>query len=199
MTNTRTRILDIAQDAVLAKGFEATSIEEITAAAEITKGGFFYHFADKNALALALVDRYIDDEEALFDDLFGRAAQLSDDPLQTMLIGLKLMAELLENMPEGHPGCLVATSCYQARLFDGQVQQANRRAMLSWRARFLTMFEDIAAQHPPKDKVDLSDLADMLSGVVEGGIILSKAVDDPNATARQVLMFRSYVKILFQP
>ena len=52
--DTRTRIMDIAQDAILQKGFDATSIEEIVAAAEITKGGFFYHFPDKNALARAL-------------------------------------------------------------------------------------------------------------------------------------------------
>ena len=38
--------MDIAQDAVLAKGFDATSIDEIVAAADITKGGFFYHFKD---------------------------------------------------------------------------------------------------------------------------------------------------------
>ena len=38
---TRQRILDVAQDAVLAKGFDATSIDEIVANAEITKSGFF--------------------------------------------------------------------------------------------------------------------------------------------------------------
>lgn len=198
MTETRTRILDIAEKGILAKGFEATSIEEITAEAEITKGGFFYHFQDKNALALALLDRYIEAEDQLFDDIFSRAEDLSDDPLQTMLIGLKLLAELLDDIPGGHPGCLVATSCYQSRLFNSQVHEANRRALLGWRNRFETMFETIAETYPPKDKVNLTDLADMLSGVVEGGIILSKAVGDPKASARQVLLFRSYVKLLFQ-
>ncbi|HYN46828.1 MAG TPA: helix-turn-helix domain-containing protein, partial [Allosphingosinicella sp.] len=48
---TRARILDMAEEAILAKGFDATSIEEIVAAAEITRSGFFYHFRDKNELA----------------------------------------------------------------------------------------------------------------------------------------------------
>jgi hypothetical protein len=48
---TRERILEIAETAVLAKGFGATSIDEVIAEAGLTKSGFFYHFKDKNALA----------------------------------------------------------------------------------------------------------------------------------------------------
>lgn len=109
---TRRRIMDVAQDAVLAKGFDATSIDEIVASAELTKSGFFYHFRDKNALALALIERHIDVENQLFDDLLERARDLADDPLQRALIALKLLAELIEDMPNGHPGCVVATAVY---------------------------------------------------------------------------------------
>ncbi len=189
----------MAQESILAKGFDANSIEEIVAAAEITKGGFFYHFPDKNALAKALIDRYIEDEEALFDDLFKRASELSDDPLQRALIGLKLMAELLEDMPHGHPGCLVASAVYQDRLFSGDVRDTNRAALLNWRRRFREHFEEIAALYPPRDEVDLDCLADMVSTVVEGGIVVSKAIDDPRVTAYQVMLLRSYIKLLFQP
>ena len=47
-SDTRERILDVAEAAVLEKGFAATSIEEVIAAVGITKSGFFYHFKDKN-------------------------------------------------------------------------------------------------------------------------------------------------------
>ena len=194
---TRTKIMDVAQDAILAKGFDATSIEEIVASAEITKSGFFYHFRDKNALALALVERYIDDEDRLFDELFARAKELTDDPLQVALIGLKFLAELIENMPEGHPGCLVATAAYQDRLFDQHVRAANRRAVLGWRARFRALFEEIAQVYEMNDNVDLAHLADMVSVVVEGGIVLSRAVGEPKLTSAQVMLLRSYVKLLF--
>jgi TetR/AcrR family transcriptional repressor of nem operon len=42
---TRERILEIAEAAVRAKGFETTSIEEIICEAGITKSGFFYHIS----------------------------------------------------------------------------------------------------------------------------------------------------------
>lgn len=199
VTDTRDRILDLAESAVLAKGFDATSIDETVAAAEITKGGFFYHFPDKTALARALIERYIAREEALFDDLFTRAAELSDDPLHSFLIGLKLMAELLDDLPGGHPGCLIATAAYQDRLFDDGVRALNRQATLAWRARFLTHLQAIAARYPPRQTVDLQALADMVSGVVEGGIILARILREPQALAAQVLAFRGLVQALFAP
>ena len=195
--DTRQRILDVAQDSVLAKGFDATSIEEIVAGAEITKSGFFYHFRDKNALAHALIERHIEVEDALFDGLFERAAELSDDPLQRALIGLKLLAELNEDMPGGHPGCLVATAAYQDRLFDAQVRQANRKAVLGWRRRFRAMFDDIAQSYAPCEPVELDALADMVSAVIEGGIVMARALEEPSATSQQVMLLRSYVKLLF--
>ena len=45
---------------MLAKGFAATSIEELIAAAGITKSGFFYHFKDKGELAKGLMLRYLE-------------------------------------------------------------------------------------------------------------------------------------------
>jgi TetR/AcrR family transcriptional repressor of nem operon len=198
-SETRKKIMDVAQDAVLAKGFDATSIDEIVANAEITKSGFFYHFRDKNALAHALIERHIEVEDQLFDDLIGRARELSDDPLQVALIGFKLLAELIEDMPDGHPGCVVATAVYQDRLFNRDVREANRRAVQGWRRRFRAMFDDIAAVYPASDEVDLDHLADMVSSVIEGGIIMARALDEPRVTAQQILVLRSYIKLLFAP
>lgn len=195
----RNVILDVAQDAVLVKGFNATSIDEIVAAAEITKSGFFYHFRDKNALALALIDRHIEVEDQLFDDLLGRAQELSDDPLQSALIGLKLLAELIEDMPGGHPGCIIAAATYQDRLFNQDVREANRRAILGWRKRFRKMFEQIIEVYPMRDKVDIDHLSDMVSSVIEGGLIMSRGLADPMITAQQIMLLRSYLKLLFTP
>lgn len=198
-SQTRTRILDIAQDAVLAKGFEATSIDEIVAGAEITKSGFFYHFRDKNALARALLERYIEDEDRLFDDLWARARELNDDPLHATLIALKLLAELFADLPGAHPGCLVAATTYQDRLFDARVSQLNRNAFLSWRNRFRSVFEDIAKRYPPREDIDIEVLADTFSTVCEGGIVIGRALGDSKVLADQLLLFRSFVKQTFAP
>jgi AcrR family transcriptional regulator len=195
--NTRERILEVAEAAVLDKGFAGTSIEELIAAVGITKGGFFYHFRDKGELAKALLERYVANETRLFDELFGRADELHDDPLHAVLIGLKMLSELLDDLPSGHPGCMVAAVCYQERLFSREVVELNAAAVLSWRKRFSGRFARIAEIHTPKIPVDFDDLADMLSGLADGGIILSKVLKDRNALPRQVLLYRDFVRAVF--
>jgi TetR/AcrR family transcriptional regulator, transcriptional repressor for nem operon len=194
---TRERILDAAETSVLEKGFAATSIEELIAAVGITKSGFFYHFKDKGALAKALLVRYIEREDALFDELFGRADELNEDPLHGFLVGLKMLSELLADLPGGHPGCLVASYCYQDRLFDKEVRELNAAAVLGWRRRFRTRLEVIAKRYKPRIKVDLDDLADMLSAIADGGIILAKVTKDKDALPRQVLLYRDFVRSVF--
>lgn len=196
---TRERIMDVAEAAILAKGFGGTSIDEVIAETGITKSGFFYHFSDKNALALKLLERYIVREEELLDDLFARARELNDDPLHSFLIGLKLLAELLGDIPNGHPGCLVATYCYNEQLFDKKVRDLYAETVLSWRVRFRAMLDEIVIIYPPREPVDLDSLADMVNNTVEGGIVMSKALRDSKVIVDQLVLMRSYIKLLFTP
>ncbi|MFA5900371.1 MAG: TetR/AcrR family transcriptional regulator [Hyphomicrobium sp.] len=193
----RERILEFAEASVLEKGFDATSIDELISAVGITKSGFFYHFRDKTELARVLLARYIERETAMFDELFGRADQLTDDPLHGFLVGLKMLAELVADLPNGHPGCLIASYCYQDRLFDQEVRDLNAQSVLLWRARFRAQLDRIAEHYPPRIHIDLDDLADMLSAVADGGIILSKVLRDPDAMPRQILLYRDFVKAVF--
>jgi TetR/AcrR family transcriptional repressor of nem operon len=163
----------------------------------VTKSGFFYHFKDKNELARALLVRYVEREDALFDDLFNRADELNEDPLHGFLVGLKMMSELMADLPNGHPGCLVASFCYQDRLFDKEVRTLNTKAVLNWRRRFRERLELIAARYQPKTPVNLDDLADMLSVIADGGIILTRVVSDRQALPRQIMLYRDFIRGVF--
>ncbi|WP_206035643.1 TetR/AcrR family transcriptional regulator [Roseomonas sp. HF4] len=195
--NARERLLDLAETAVLQKGFGATSIDELIAGAGISKSGFFYHFRDKGELAKALLARYVERDRAILDDLFARADALNDDPLHGFLVGLMLFAEMMAEMTEVHPGCMVAAVCYQEQLFDREIQDMNGAAVLSWRTRFRERLDLIAARYPPRIEVDLEALADMLSVMVDGGITISKVLRDPKLLARQVLLYRSFIRAVF--
>lgn len=194
---TRERILEVAEAAVLAKGFSNTSIDEIIAEVELTKNGFFYHFKDKTELAKAMLQRYIENDNAFFDDIFGTGRELSEDPLHAFLIGLKIFAERMGEMETAHPGCLIAAFAYHDKQYNADMRQLNSEAIQAWRVRFRAEFERIAEVYPPKVDVDLDHLADMITVVVEGGIVLSKAIGNPRALADQLLLFRTYVRTVF--
>ena len=53
----RERILDATERVILRDGPHAVSIDAVLLAAEVSKGGFFHHFATKDALLVALLER----------------------------------------------------------------------------------------------------------------------------------------------
>lgn len=194
---TRQRILDIAYDSIVHKGFAATSIEELVEAAGITKSGFFYHFKDKNDLARQALERFIAEDNELMTRLTERARALSDDPLQAYLLFLNLYAEAMDEMVELHPGCMISTVTYQAALFDQVVIRMNEASVLALRQRFASWLEEIGERHPPRWPADYDALADMLTAIVEGSIVLSRALGDRGLMGRQTRLYREHVKALF--
>lgn len=194
---TRERILDLAYMAIIQKGFAATSIEELVAAAGITKSGFFYHFRDKNDLARQILERYQAENEVFQSGLENRARELSDDPLHSYLIFLKLYAEAMVETIERHPGCLVAMITFQDQSFDRTVAAMNVEGLFCWRRRFLAWLEEIAAVYPPRVEVDLVAMADGVFGITASALTLSKTLKDPQIMAQQLLLYRDQVRLTF--
>jgi len=195
--DTRENIQKVAEQLILKKGYSGTSIDEIIKQANITKGGFFYHFSGKNALAKSLLQRYLVEDEIFFNQLFARAESLSEDPLQQMLIFLKLLAETMANLSDVHPGCLVASFAYESEQFDDDVRELAAEGILSWRKLFVTRLENIKEKYAVKQDVVLDEIADMLSSVLEGGIIMSRVLSDQKILSQQILQHRTYLRFLF--
>jgi AcrR family transcriptional regulator len=194
---TREHIMATAESIILQRGYSGTSIEDIIGEAGITKGGFFYHFDGKNDLAKNLMLRYLDQDDKFFTGLAERARSLTEDPLQQLLIFLKLMAEAMADLPGTHPGCLVASFTYEAQQFDDEVRELNTQGVLSWRRLFMELLESVSEKYPMKIEQPLEELADMLSSVIEGGIIMSKVLHDRHILPNQLLHYRNYIRLVF--
>jgi AcrR family transcriptional regulator len=195
---TRENILAAAEQIILKKGFTGTSIEEIIAASNITKSGFFYHFNGKNELAVGLVERYQREDDRIFGEMISRAESLSEDPLQQLLIFLRLMAEMFADLPKGHPGCLVASFTYESLQFDPAVIDRVRDGVLVWRELFAELIGRAAARYPMRVDIALDDLADMLTSVMEGGIVTSITLRDSDILIRQINNYRHFIRLLFE-
>jgi AcrR family transcriptional regulator len=194
---TRERLMDLAYESIVEKGFAATSIEELVEAAGITKSGFFYHFRDKNDLARQLFERFLSEDEGIMETLEKRARELSDDPLQSFLIFLNVYAQMMDDMEALHPGCMVATVTSQERMFDAEVRQMNVDYLRRMRERFVRWLKEIVARYPPRIPVELDELADQLNVIVEGAIIQSKALRDESLMGKQTRLYRNLIKLLF--
>lgn len=75
----RADLLDIAQKVFLEKGFEAATINDILAAATLSKGGFYHHFKSKDDVLNALRIRYT---QQFLEAVEGRMAALPGEALE---------------------------------------------------------------------------------------------------------------------
>jgi TetR/AcrR family transcriptional repressor of nem operon len=198
-TATRARILDAAQQLVLAQGFAGTSVDEVIAAAATTKGGFFHHFASKQELARMLVQRYVEEDMLLLDELFDRAERLSRDPLQQLLLFVAFQEEAAGKLASEQPGCLYASFCYERDLVDDETRELIAGAVLAWRERTRRKLDEVVALYPPRLPVDLDALADEGLAIFEGAYVLSRARREPQLLEGQLRHFRTYLELLFAP
>lgn len=89
---TRERLTKVAMELFLARGFEATTLDDIAAAADISRRSFFHYFASKEDVVLAWQDG---STEALVATI---AARPADEPMLTAAENALLsMAERLES------------------------------------------------------------------------------------------------------
>lgn len=196
--NTRERILANAEALTLEKGFAGTSIDDILKATEITKGAFFYHFKTKAELARALVERYWSRDYELFEQLSKRADELSEDPLQSMLIFLKLFEEFIEQLEEPPSGCIFASYVYEIYQFDVGIREFIADGFKEWQKLYEHRIERIIKKYPPKIEIDAGELAEMIICIIEGGFILSKSLEESKLIARSVRQFRRYLQLIFE-
>ena len=106
----RARLLDAAVQVIRTKGLSATSVDDLCAAAGVTKGAFFHHFESKQALAVAAAEHWSQTTGALFAAADYHAIA---DPLDRILGYLDLRARLIAGSPADYT-CLVGTMTQEA-------------------------------------------------------------------------------------
>lgn len=189
----RRKLLDAALALIRAKGFAATSVDELCARAGVTKGAFFHHFASKADLAVAAANHWSESTGELFAQApYHRHA----DPLDRVLAYLDFRKELLQGeVPEFT--CLVGTMVQETFDTDPRIRAACD-ASISGHARTLesdiaeaAKLHGIAADFTPES------LALHTQAVLQGAFILAKAKGGAEIAAASIDHLRRYVELLF--
>lgn len=196
---TRKELLDLAEIAILEKGYAATSIDELIAQAGITKSGFFYHFEDKLELAKQLLRRDNAAIEAALRTLFKAAEIAHPDPLDALLDAMSRYANAAAASPTSRPGCLAAAFSYQHALLDEEMQQLVRQGLTFKRRIIGEALARAAAKYPPPAALDLDALADMAIAIVQGAMIMDRVRDSAPVMHAQMELYRTYLRTLFGP
>ena len=73
---TKNRILKVAEECFAKNGFDLTGIAEICNKANVSKGGFYYHYLSKQALILELLNSWLDKLDNQLDSASSRSGNV---------------------------------------------------------------------------------------------------------------------------
>jgi AcrR family transcriptional regulator len=86
---TRQRLLDAAEQVFANKGYHGTVVDDIIRASDSSKGGFYFHFPNKQAIFLSLVDKLVPRLATAID----RAIAAETDPIAQLDAALRTVLE----------------------------------------------------------------------------------------------------------
>ncbi len=86
---TRRRLLDAAETVFADKGYHGAAVDDIIQASASSKGGFYFHFPNKEAIFLALIDALTPKLESAVD----HAIAGEDDPVAQLDAALRVALE----------------------------------------------------------------------------------------------------------
>jgi TetR/AcrR family transcriptional repressor of nem operon len=188
----RARLIEAARSLVRHKGFAATSVDDLCAAAGVTKGAFFHHFASKEALGVALVDDWTATTGAMFAS---HPYNFKDDPLDRVFAYIDLRRELL-GQPVPEFSCVAGTTVQEAYETSPPIREATERSIRSGFAHVLPHLEQALARSPVPG-VTAEGLAQQFQVATQGGIILAKALNDPAPARAAFDHLERYLRLLF--
>jgi len=196
-TATRDRILDSAQRLMLDRGFAATSVDEVIAGAQSSKGAFFHHFPTKNDLGQALVARYAAADVAHLHAFMATAEAETDDPAQQLVAFIRLFEEAADDIVhEQQNSCLYISFVQDRRLVTDGCTEVISDAVLAWRDVLGAKLEAAAEGGLAVAGVDLDDLADHVFVTFEGAFVLARTMGDGRHMRAQLGVLRHLLAAL---
>jgi TetR/AcrR family transcriptional regulator, transcriptional repressor for nem operon len=178
---------------IRAKGYSATTVDDICRATDLSKGAFFHHFNSKEELAVAAAAHFSDMAERLFGTAPYRELA---DPLDRLIGYVEFRTTILAG-PVPEFTCLLGTMVQEAY----ETHPAIRRACETYiGAHAAEVAKDVAAAkalYAPRADWSAESLALYTQAVLQGAFILAKSKGGPDVARDCLAHLRRYLLQLF--
>ena len=163
---THERIVEVAARAIRRSGYNGTGVADIMKEAGLTHGGFYAHFASREAMLAEAADRAGAEAVAVSEHV---AASVPPEQALQAMMHAYLSREHLE---------AIETGCPVAALGSEMPRQAPEVRRAATR-RIREMIDVVARQSPDSGQPGAHDHALVTVAAMIGTLLLARAVDDP--------------------
>jgi TetR/AcrR family transcriptional repressor of nem operon len=191
--DSKTKLLDAALQVIRAKGYAATTVEDICTEAGVTKGSFFHHFKSKDDLALSATAHW----EAMTEGFFASAPYHQPaDPLDRLLGYVKFRGAILSGELPDYT-CLLGTLVQETYATHPDIRAACDRGMSRHIAE---LTRDVAAAkklYAPKARWSAESVGYFIQSALQGSFIFAKAKQSPEVVRDNLDHLQRYLESLF--
>lgn len=173
--DTRNRILDAARDVLAEEGMEGFTTRRVAARAGISHGMCHYHFVDKQALILALVEHARSDWIQPLQDMVA-APETAEERMRAIIdwIAEPATGEVMR----------VHSTLYRFALADDPIRQRLATEYALWREQFVKVFQDLATEKRLQG-LDARAIGETFASAADG--LVQQQSLDPDIDTRSLL------------
>ena len=190
---TRTGLLDAALQVIRSKGYSATTIDDICAAAGVTKGSFFHHFSNKEELAIAATRHWNEVTGGLFASAPYQQVQ---DPRARILAYIDFRAQIVQGAALGdlaNVTCLLGTMVQETFDSHPAIRAACREGIEGHARTLVPTIAEAKALYAPDADWSAESLALYTQAALQGAFIIAKAQGNSDIAVQCITHLRRYV------
>ncbi|WP_294669694.1 TetR/AcrR family transcriptional regulator [uncultured Fluviicola sp.] len=189
---TRLTILQKAFELIYVKGYQTTSIDDILATTQVTKGAFYYHFKNKDEMGLAIINEIL---KPTMTESFITPLQNPGDPLE-FIYGM--MQHLLIGNPFLKPefGCPASNITQEMTPWNADFGHAMNELMKQWEDTLVEVLEKGKAAGFVKKDVHSKQVTIMVMSGYWGVRNLGKLDQGKESYSRYLKELKNYLNSL---
>lgn len=169
---TRNRVLDAATALVFERGVAATTLDDVRAAAGVSKGQLYHYFADKEDLVHAVIDRTV-------QQVLDAQPALADLSSWTAIAGWFDDLVQLQIARQAVGGCPIGGLAGQLAETDEIARRELAAGFDRWQEPLRQGLEKMRAQGKLRRSADPARLATATLAAIQGGLVLNQTRRDP--------------------